>query len=106
MLGWCADPPHSYPRHSPPLVVHRLPSRRPVRKPSPHTTKAYRQDFEADAILVAGTADASGYLRADEVTIDNFRSAFADVEHPMHLPVHRGAPRRQSDAADRPPENA
>jgi hypothetical protein len=32
---------------------------RAVRKPSPHTTKAYRQDFDAIATLLVGKADAS-----------------------------------------------
>jgi site-specific recombinase XerD len=48
-----------------------------VRKPSPHTTKAYRQDFEAIAILIAGTAAAVADLRVDEVAMDNLRAAFA-----------------------------
>lgn len=30
---------------------------RAIRKPSPHTLKAYRQDFEATAILVADTPE-------------------------------------------------
>lgn len=50
---------------------------RAVRKPSPHTTKAYRQDFEAIAILIAGTADAVAALQVNEVTKDNVRAAFA-----------------------------
>jgi hypothetical protein len=50
---------------------------RAVRKPSPHTTKAYRQNFEAIGILIAGTADAIADLRVNEVTKDKLRSAFA-----------------------------
>jgi site-specific recombinase XerC len=52
---------------------------RAVRKPSLHTTKAYRQDFEAIAILIAGTTDADAVadLRVNEVTKDNLRAAFA-----------------------------
>jgi site-specific recombinase XerD len=50
---------------------------RAVRKPSPHTSKAYRQDFEAIAILVAGTADAVPDLRTDQLSRDRLRSAFA-----------------------------
>lgn len=50
---------------------------RSVRKPSPHTTKAYRQDFEAIALLIAGTAAAVADLRVDEVAMDNLRAAFA-----------------------------
>ena len=50
---------------------------RAVRKPSPHTTKAYRQDFEAIATLIAGTADAVADLHIGEVTKDTLRAAFA-----------------------------
>ena len=50
---------------------------RAVRKPSPHTIKAYRQDFEAIAILLAHTADAVAHLRVDELTKDTLRPAFA-----------------------------
>jgi site-specific recombinase XerD len=50
---------------------------RAVRKPSLHTTKAYRQDFEAIAILIAGAPDAVADLQADEVTKDSMRTAFA-----------------------------
>jgi site-specific recombinase XerD len=48
-----------------------------VRKPSPHTTKAYRQDFEAIATLIAGTAERIADLRANDVTKDNLCAAFA-----------------------------
>jgi site-specific recombinase XerC len=50
---------------------------RSVRKPSPHTTKAYRQDFEAIAILIVVTAAAVADLHVNEVTKDHLRSAFA-----------------------------
>ncbi|KGI65999.1 recombinase [Mycolicibacterium rufum] len=50
---------------------------RAVRKPSPHTIKAYRQDFEAIAVLLAHTPDAVAHLRVDELTKDNLRPAFA-----------------------------
>ncbi|MGD9620725.1 MAG: tyrosine-type recombinase/integrase [Mycolicibacterium sp.] len=50
---------------------------RAVRKPSPHTAKAYRQDFEAIATLVAGTADGVLELRATELNKNNLRAAFA-----------------------------
>lgn len=50
---------------------------RTIRKPSPHTTKAYRQDFEAIAILVAGTADGVVDLRTTTVTKDSMRAAFS-----------------------------
>jgi len=48
-----------------------------IRKPSPHTAKAYRQHFEAIATLVAGAADGVLNLRATELNKDNLRAAFA-----------------------------
>lgn len=50
---------------------------RAVRKPSPHTIKAYRQDFETISILIAGTAAAVAALHVDEVNKDSLRAAFA-----------------------------
>lgn len=50
---------------------------RAVRKPSPHTTKAYRQDFEAIAILIVGSADAVAHLHVDQVAKESLRAAFA-----------------------------
>jgi site-specific recombinase XerC len=50
---------------------------RAVRKPSPHTAKAYRQDFEAIATRVAATPAAVLDLRTSELTKDELRSAFA-----------------------------
>jgi len=50
---------------------------RAVRKPSPHTAKAYRQDFEAIATLLANTPDAVLDLRTNELTKDKLRAAFA-----------------------------
>ena len=50
---------------------------RAIRKPSPHTSKAYRQDFEAIAVLMAGSADAVSDLQIHELTKDGMRSAFA-----------------------------
>ena len=48
-----------------------------MRKPSPHTIKAYRQDFEAIAILITGAADSVADLHIGEVTKDTLRAAFA-----------------------------
>lgn len=50
---------------------------RAIRKPSPHTAKAYRQDFEAIAALVAGSPDEIRDLRIIDLTKDNLRAAFA-----------------------------
>jgi site-specific recombinase XerD len=50
---------------------------RAIRKPSPHTAKAYRQDFEAIATVLAGTIDAVPDLQTIDLTKDTLRSAFA-----------------------------
>jgi site-specific recombinase XerD len=50
---------------------------RAVRKPSPHTTKAHRQDFEAVATLLAGSTDAVPDLKTNELNKDSLRAAFA-----------------------------
>lgn len=50
---------------------------RAVRKPSPHTIKAYRQDFEAIATLLAGSADFVADLQTGELTKEDLRRAFA-----------------------------
>jgi integrase/recombinase XerC len=49
---------------------------RGTRKPSAHTLKAYRQDFDAIATLIAGGEDLSGMV-LDAITIDTLRTAFA-----------------------------
>ena len=49
---------------------------RGTRKPSAHTLKAYRQDFDAIAALIAGGEDLSG-MALDAITVDTLRTAFA-----------------------------
>ena len=49
---------------------------RGTRKPSAHTLKAYRQDFDAIATLIAGGADLSA-MALCAITIDTLRTAFA-----------------------------
>ena len=49
---------------------------RGTRKPSVHTLKAYRQDFDAIAALIAGGEDLSG-MAVGAITIDTMRTAFA-----------------------------
>ncbi|WP_459971542.1 hypothetical protein [Mycobacterium sp. MUNTM1] len=47
-----------------------------IRKPSPHTAKAYRQDFEA--ISVGGRLAGDVFcFRAKDLSKDNLRAAFA-----------------------------
>jgi integrase/recombinase XerC len=49
---------------------------RGTRKPSAHTLKAYRQDFDAIATLFADGEDLSA-MALDAITIDTLRTAFA-----------------------------
>jgi hypothetical protein len=61
---------------------------RAVRKPSPHTIKAYRQDFAAIAALLAGNANRIGNLTPADITADRMRSAFAtyaDAHEPSSI---------------------
>lgn len=50
---------------------------RAIRKPSPHTAKAYQQDFTAIATLLAGDAEAIADLPLQFVTKEKVRGAFA-----------------------------
>jgi site-specific recombinase XerD len=50
---------------------------RAVRKPSPHTAKAYRQDFTAIAELLAGGRAQVAQLSPADITRDAIRAAFA-----------------------------
>ena len=50
---------------------------RAVRKPSPHTGKAYRQDFVAIAALLAGDGARVGELTPAAITKEAMRAAFA-----------------------------
>lgn len=60
----CREPP----RFPSPGWFNDFLADRAMRAPSPHITKAYRQDFEAIAIMIAGTADAVAGLQVNEVT--------------------------------------
>ncbi|MCH9737054.1 MAG: tyrosine-type recombinase/integrase [Actinomycetia bacterium] len=51
---------------------------RGTRKPSPHTLKAYRQDFDAIAgLLVGGDEPDVAQLRLSDITTESLRTAFA-----------------------------
>jgi site-specific recombinase XerC len=50
---------------------------RAISKPSPHTAKAYRQDFTAIATLLAGDAVSVADLTLESITKDSVRQAFA-----------------------------
>lgn len=50
---------------------------RAIRKPSAHTVKAYKQDFDAIATLLAGVAERVVHLTPDALTKDAMRAAFA-----------------------------
>lgn len=58
---------------------------RAIRKPSPHTAKAYRQDFTAIATLLGGDSVAMADLPLQSVTKDEIRQAlatYADAHEP------------------------
>lgn len=57
-----------------------------IRKPSPHTVKAYRQDFTVIAMLLAGGPERVAELTPDVVTKDALQAAFAAYADTMKLP--------------------
>ena len=65
---------------------------RGTRKPSAHTLKAYRQDFDAIATLIAGGEDLSG-MPLSAIMIEVIRTAFAQYAEPMRRPRFSGAGR-------------
>jgi site-specific recombinase XerD len=50
---------------------------RGTRKPSTHTLKAYRQDFDAIATLVTGDTAGAAQMSLSDITTDAMRTAFA-----------------------------
>ncbi|MDN4517107.1 tyrosine-type recombinase/integrase [Mycolicibacterium austroafricanum] len=50
---------------------------RGTRKPSVHTMKAYRQDFDAIATLITGGADEVARMALGDITTESMRTAFA-----------------------------
>jgi integrase/recombinase XerC len=50
---------------------------RGTRKPSPHTLKAYGQDFEAIAAAVMGDSQAVARMPLHDITTESMRVAFA-----------------------------
>jgi site-specific recombinase XerC len=50
---------------------------RAIRKPSPHTVKAYERDFAAIATLLAGAPNRVEHLTSDAITKDAMQAAFA-----------------------------
>jgi site-specific recombinase XerC len=50
---------------------------RGTRKPSAHTMKAYRQDFDAIATLIAGDGCDLSRMSLGDITTDSMRTAFA-----------------------------
>ena len=63
---------------------------RAIRKPSRHTTKAYRQDFVAIATLLAGDPGRVVQLTPGAITKDAMRAAFAVYATPAR-PHRSGA---------------
>ena len=66
---------------------------RGTRKPSAHTIKAYRQDFDAIAALIAGGGDLSG-MPVSAITIETMRTAFAQYAETHEAASISGAARR------------
>src|SRR5258705_2902316 len=61
---------------------------RGTRKPSPHTMKAYRQDFDAIATLVAGGVAGVARMALGDITTDSMRTVFAqyaDTHEPASI---------------------
>ena len=77
----CRHPPKRRVQGARPQWFAAFLADRGTRKPSAHTIKAYRQDFDAIAALIAGGGDLSGMALAD-ITIDTVRSAFARYAQP------------------------
>jgi hypothetical protein len=50
---------------------------RAIRKPYPHTAKAYRQDFAATAALLAGPTEHVVHLKPEMITREAIQAAFA-----------------------------
>ena len=50
---------------------------RAIRKPSPHTVKAYQQDFTSIGTLLAGGPEHVVHLTPDAITKDAMQAAFA-----------------------------
>jgi len=90
---------------------------RGTRKPSAHTLKAYRQDFDAIATLIAGGEDLSG-IPLGAIMVEMMRTAFAryaetheaasiqrcwsTLERAVHVPVHRAAHSGEPNVVSRP----
>ena len=90
---------------------------RGTRKPSAHTMKAYRQDFDAIATLIVGEHEPVAGMPLSAICTDQLRTGFAgvrpnarsslhpallvDLERAVHLPVHRRSHPRQPDAPGR-----
>ena len=89
---------------------------RAIRKPSPHTAKAYRQDFTAIATLLAGDPGRVAVLTPAVITKDAMRAAFASCAdaheaasirrcwstwNTLCVPVYRRIDRVQPHGADR-----
>ena len=56
---------------------HAFLTDRATREPSPHTLQAYRQDFDAIAVDVAGGRVRIASLSASDITKESMRQAFA-----------------------------
>ena len=76
MLAGMVDAPGSAERCRPEWFAAFL-ADRGTRKPSAHTMKAYRQDFDAIATLVAGEAAVVPRMALGDITTESMRTGFA-----------------------------
>jgi hypothetical protein len=91
---------------------------RGTRKPSPHTLKAYGQDFDAiAAIIEGGEPDAVPRMPLSDISTESMRVAFAQYAethsaasilrcwstwNAVHLPIHVRTHHGESHARSRP----
>jgi integrase/recombinase XerC len=66
-----------YPEVSRPEWFAAFLADRGTRKPSAHTMRAYRQDFDAIATLVTGDAAGAAQMSLGDITTESMRTAFA-----------------------------
>jgi hypothetical protein len=76
------DSPTSTPNRSRPEWFAALLADTAIRNPSAHTMKAYRQDFDASAVLVAGGGEDLSSLSLVDLTTEDVRSAFVQNADP------------------------
>jgi hypothetical protein len=67
---------------------------RGTRKPSEHTMKAYRQDFDAIATLIVGEHEPVAGMPLSAISTDQLRTGFAGYAETHEAAAHRASPTR------------